>query len=416
VVTDQEFAAAMAAFGPFEPSPHLAAGVSGGPDSMALAMLAHAWAHRRGGSLLALVVDHRLRAESGQEATETVERLSRLGIAARQLVLTGLAKGPGLAERARAARFAVLERACAEAGIVHLLLGHHAADQAETLMIRVLAGSGSAGLAGMAALVETARLRVLRPLLAISPARLRRTLAARDIGWVDDPSNADPYAQRARLRLLRGDAAGEGEGIAALVSAAAGAARERTAEDKRAAVALVEVTIRPEGFAVLPGTPLPPRALAALLQVLAGERYPPATASIAALAAAPRPATLAGVQLLPAGRLGPGLLAVREAAAMAPPVAAYPGAVWDGRFRLGFGADLPAGATVGAVGDDAARLRRMSALPSVVLRTLPAVRRGSTLLAVPHLHYPDPAGCARVPVFFAPPRPASAAPFRSGDA
>ena len=311
----------------------------------------------------------------------------------------------------------MLEAACAHAGILHLLLGHHAGDQAETLLIRSLGGSGPAGLAGMAPLVETTRLRLLRPLLAVAPARLRATLVSAGVAWIEDPSNADTTALRPRLRLLRRDRDGDGAATAALVAAAAASGRSRAETDRSVAASLAEqAVLRPEGFAVLSGQPLAPPALAALLQMLAGAPFPPATRSIAALAAAPRPATLAGVRLLPAGRLGPGLLAVREPAAMAPPVPARAGAVWDRRFRLGEAALVPPGATLGALDGDAARLRRFSPLPSAVLRTLPAVRQGATLLAVPHLHYPDPMRCADFPMLFSPPRPAVAAPFWFGDA
>jgi tRNA(Ile)-lysidine synthase len=110
------------------------------------------------------------------------------------------------------------------------------------------------------------------------------------------------------------------------------------------------------------------------------------------------------------------MLAVREPAAMAPPVSARPGAVWDGRFRLGDAAVVPPDATLGALGDDAAALRRFSPLPAAVLRTLPAIRLGETLLAVPHLVYPDRQGCEHYPTQFDPPRPAAAAPFWFGDA
>ena len=85
----------MTALGPFEPAPRIAAGVSGGADSMALALLADAWARERGGSLLALVVDHGLRAESGREAAAAAARLGSLGIAATVLKIEGLARGPG---------------------------------------------------------------------------------------------------------------------------------------------------------------------------------------------------------------------------------------------------------------------------------------------------------------------------------
>jgi tRNA(Ile)-lysidine synthase len=417
VITGPEFAAAMAVLGPFEPAPRIAAAVSGGADSMALALLADVWARERGGSLLALVVDHRLRPESGPEAAAAAARLGALGIATRLLTIGGLARGPALAERARSARFAVLEAACAAAGILHLLLGHHAGDQAETLLIRSLGGSGPAGMAGMAPLVETRRLRLLRPLLAVPPARLRATLESAGVAWINDPSNVDASALRPRLRLMRRDRDGEGSATAALVAAATASGGRRTEQDRSVAASLAEdAVLRPEGFAMLSGRPLAPSAFAALLQALAGAPFPPATRSLVALAAAPRPATLAGVRLLPAGRLGPGLLAVRELAAMAPPVPALAGAVWDRRFRLGAPALVPPNATLGALGDDAARLRRFSQLPSAVLRTLPAVRLGAALLVVPHLFYPDRERCEGFPVHFSPPRAAAAAPYSFGDA
>jgi tRNA(Ile)-lysidine synthase len=417
VVTDEEFAVRMAVLGPFEPAPRIAAGVSGGADSMSLALLAHAWARQRAGSLHALVVDHGLRAESGKEATETVARLGERGIAARILVIQGLGPGPGIAERARHARFAALEAACAEMGILHLLLGHHAGDQAETLQIRALGRSGPAGMAGMASLVETMSLRLLRPLLTVPPAQLRAMLTCVGVRWFEDPSNVDAAVLRPRLRLLRSDSEGSGSATTALVAASMASGHLRAGQDRRVAATLAEcAALRPEGFAILSGQPIEPPVLAAVVQTIAGAPFPPPTRAVSALAAAPRPATLAGVRLVSAGRLGAGLLAVREPAAMAPPIPAQSGGVWDGRFRLGAAVRVPSGATLGPLGDDAARFRRLSPLPSVVLRTLPAVRCGSVLLAVPHLLYPDRNGWECFPVLFAPPRPAAAAAFWFGDA
>jgi tRNA(Ile)-lysidine synthase len=413
----------MASLGPFEPAPLLAAGVSGGPDSMALAFLGSSWARARGGSLLALIVDHGLREASSREAAEIAAQLVGRGIAARVLTVRGLPRGPALAERARAARFDALIEACATAGILHLLLGHHVLDQAETVVIRVLGGSGHAGLAGIAALVETLSVRILRPMLAISPAALRAGLVSAGVRWVEDPSNVDATALRPRLRLTRRDRDGHGSATVALAAAAAALGLQRTTADRKVAEGLADrASLRPEGYCLLregaPGSDpgIDPRALAALLQAIGGAPFAPPTASLAALAAAPRRATLAGVRLLPAGRLGPGLLLVREAAATAPPVAAVPGAVWDGRFRLMAEARPPPGATLDALGADAARLRKASDLPAAVLWTLPAIRSGGALFAVPHLLYPDPQACDLVPLAFSPPRPAAAAPFLGSDA
>jgi tRNA(Ile)-lysidine synthase len=244
------------------------------------------------------------------------------------------------------------------------------------------------------------------------PEALRAFLRELSLGWVEDPSNRDTLALRSRLRagLARHDDAAAG--IAAIGAAAAIAAQARAAEEMRAAAMLGhEVGLRPEGFAVLPASRLPPAALRAVIQAVSGASYPPAPDAVAGLAASPAPCTLAGVRLLPAGRLGPGLLMVREAAAMEPPVPAGPGVSWDGRFLLARSATMPAGAMLGALGDDAARFRGRNRLPSAVLRTLPALRVDGTLVAAPHLLYPDATACGRLRVSFTPSRPAAGASF-----
>ena len=177
-LTDLDFAALMAPLGPFEPAPRLAAAVSGGPDSTALALLAHAWVRRCGGSLLALIVDHGLRPESGQEATTVAARLAERSINARILPLTGLTAGPALAERARTARYATLLDACRDTGIFapaarpscHRPGGD--GDHAGALV------QWTGGLAGMAVLHETASARLLRPLLSVPPAPAPRATLA----------------------------------------------------------------------------------------------------------------------------------------------------------------------------------------------------------------------------------------------
>jgi tRNA(Ile)-lysidine synthase len=121
---------------------------------------------------------------------------------------------------------------------------------------------------------------------------------------------------------------------------------------------------------------------------------------------------------MPAGRLGPGTLVVREPAAVAAPTPALPGVTWDQRFRLSYiDSSFPnegKSLVIGALGDDTARLRRWSDLPAAVLRTLPGLRSGNDLVAVPHLGYPDPRVCERVRVIFTPARAAAAAPFFAG--
>jgi len=412
----------MRPLGPFGPGPRLGVAVSGGPDSMALGILAAAWARGEGGSAEAIIVDHGLRPESAVEAELAARRLDEAGIAATIRRIGDLTRGPALAARARAARYAALQAACAERDLVHLLLGHHRHDQAETLMIRSLSGSGLAGFAGMARLVETPRLRLLRPLLGIAPARLRATLAAAGVAWVEDPSNRDQAALRPRLRLRARLDAGDGEAARALAAAAEMAAGERAAAERRAACDLAQhVELRPEGYAVIRAGRLDPSALAALIGAVSGATHPVAVSRIAALAARLRPATVAGARILDQGRRrdGGAFLLVREAAAMAPPVAAAHGAVWDGRFRLSLGAGpvKPLGSgtvTLGGVADDAARLRKLSDLPACVLRPLPALRRDGRLWWVPHIGFADGPAPPDGVVIFAPQRPAAGASFVGG--
>jgi tRNA(Ile)-lysidine synthase len=194
------FARLMAPFEPFERAPVLAVAVSGGRDSLALAVLAHGWAIARGGRIVGLIVDHALRPESAAEAATTEALIRRHGCDAEILRWAGAKPRTGLQEAARAARYRLLREACHRRGVLHLLVAHHADDQAETVAMRAARQSGPDGLAGMAGAVELPEVRLLRPLLGVSRSRLTATLLARGVPWVDDPSNVDPRFERARLR------------------------------------------------------------------------------------------------------------------------------------------------------------------------------------------------------------------------
>jgi tRNA(Ile)-lysidine synthase len=379
-LSDAEFAALMAPLGPFGPAPSLVAGVSGGPDSLALALLSAAWARARGGRLVAVVCDHGLRAESAAEAARVAAMLAGQGIAARVAAL-GLAPGPGAQERARAARLEALLAACAAEGAPWLLLGHHRADQAETLLLRALAGSGPAGLAAMAAVRATPAALVLRPFLGAPPARLAAVVTRAGLEPVRDPSNADPRFARVRLRSGLGDAA-----VAVLAETAArfGARRQALAEAAAGRLAAAGL-LHEAGFARLEldalGADSAARvALGALVRLVGGGAYPPAEAAVGRLLAQGE-GTLAGAVLRRDGLL------LREAAAIGPPVPARPGAVWDGRFRLV--GEPPPGASIGAAGAAARRLKRPGWMPAPVVPTLPGLYLNGVLAEVPALAYPE---------------------------
>lgn len=387
----EEFAALMARFAPWPATRPVAVAVSGGADSLCLAWLAQRW-----GRAVGLIIDHGLRPESATEAGLTQARLAAFGMPSHTQKIA-LNPGPALAARAREARYAALARMAAEQGLVDLLVAHHAGDQAETVLMRAQAHSGPTGLAAMPALHETFGLRIIRPLLGVAPGRLRATLRHAGLAWVEDPSNANPKALRTRLRRSLDDPDGHGEATQKLVAEARQKGEARAQAERETAAILAErVSIHPQGFAILSPGPVAPAALAALLRTLTGARYAPSPAAVAGLARDPRPATLAGVQILPAGRLAPGWLLVREAAAMAADIPATAGALWDGRFSLQ--ADTP-GATIGAIGRDAPTLGLD--LPAAVVRTMPALRRDGKII--------DPAPVT----LFTPATPLAGAPFFS---
>lgn len=354
----KDFAAGMARLGPYPAAPKLAVACSGGADSTALTLLAAFWARGLGGDALALIVDHGLRASSAAEAELTAQRLARRGIASRILTLSGLA-GPGLQEKARQARYEILGEAALREGRLFLLLGHHAADQAETVAMRAQRGAG--GAEGMAAWSARGPVVLLRPLLEVQPAALKAYLLAQSMAWVEDPSNADPRYERVRVREAGAGLTPKG--------AAERASREREAADYLARHA----SIRGEGFAIVDAPALPALALGALIRMLSGAAYKPRQPAVQKLAEALRPVTLGGVRIAPAGRLGPGWLLCREPAACAPEIPAHESVIWDGRFSLLQAA--PPGHQFGALGgEEAKKFRLYNGLPALVLRTMPCLR------------------------------------------
>ncbi len=404
---DAEFAAAMAALGGFEPAPRLAVAVSGGPDSLALAILAERWARARGGGVTALVVDHGLRPDSAAEARRVGAWLAARGIAHALLEWRGPKPATGIQEAARAARYALLAEWCRAHRHLHLLTAHHRDDQAETVLIRRRAGSGPDGLAGMPAVRELAGCRLLRPLLGIARPRLAALLDALGQDFVRDPSNADPAFERARLRLAGAPAA------AAALAEARGFARARTAREAAfAAAAARQVALYPAGFAVVAAA-AGAELLGRLAHTVGGAPYPPRRERVArlheSLAARPdRARTLGGCRFVPwRGRI----VVVRELGLAAAPVdlAAAGAVVWDRRFAVAG----PAPFTLGYLGQSGLALPAAArpALPGFVRAVLPALWDRSGLAGVPFIDYRR-AGLGNLPaLLFRPCMPLSHAGF-----
>lgn len=171
--------------------------VSGGPDSLAMLILAQAALPRR---FEAATVDHGLRTESAAEAAFVARICAALGVEHAALQVT-VARG-NLQDEAREARYAALAGWAAERGLGAILTAHHADDQAETVLMRLNRGSGIGGLAGIRArgTVPGTRLPLLRPVLDWRREELAAIVARAGLVAVNDASNADPRFDRARIR------------------------------------------------------------------------------------------------------------------------------------------------------------------------------------------------------------------------
>jgi tRNA(Ile)-lysidine synthase len=267
--------------------------VSGGPDSLALLLLAHAACP---GRIAAATVDHRLRSESAAEAVFVGEICAGLGVphsilAAEEAIIGNVQAG------ARDLRYRLLGQWAAAEGIAALLTAHHADDQAETLIMRLGRGAGLGGLAGIRAATTIAGTRVLRPLLGWSRAELALIVAKAGLSPVDDPSNADPRYDRARLRVAL---AGASWLDPASFARSAGALAEADAALDWAAARLIEERVEHvDGGILFDPEDIPPELRRRILIRILGATGPPRGADLQrllALLAAGETATLAGIR------------------------------------------------------------------------------------------------------------------------
>jgi tRNA(Ile)-lysidine synthase len=203
--------------------------VSGGPDSLALLLLAHATLPQ----LAVATVDHGLRKNGADEARFVADLCEELGIPIAILTLGPPTRG-NVSVWARHQRYGALVQWMEDKGISQLMTAHHADDQLETMIMRLNRGSGVAGLAG----VRAKRDGLIRPLLGWRKTELEALVRDAGISPVDDPTNRDDRFDRARLRkALAGadwlDPVAASRSAAALAEAEAALAWTATAYENR---------------------------------------------------------------------------------------------------------------------------------------------------------------------------------------
>jgi tRNA(Ile)-lysidine synthase len=286
-----KFAQIMEQIGSFEPAPFIAVGVSGGSDSLALAYLLHLWCQERGGQVVALSVDHKLRPEAEEEAKWVRQALLSQGI--RHEILTwDFSSKPqtGIQEKAREARYRLLEGWCAQHGILHLATAHHLHDQVETFLIRLENKSTLIGLAGMPLVGERPNVRLLRPFLKFTKEDLCTIAETVYKEWVHDPSNLDLNFRRIYWRKkLETSCTPDSLENFIYFSQVCGDIRAEEQEEM-AAYWVSYGTLHPMGWATLTLSPLlklrPSASLYTLgrvLQTVGGGSYPPRGKQLQAL-------------------------------------------------------------------------------------------------------------------------------------
>ena len=174
----------------------IAVACSGGKDSIALL---HA-AVQAGLKPIALHINHNIHADAAQWSTHVAQCAALWGAGFDSRTLTGLsADMPSLEAAARSARHAALSTLCAKHGVTTLLLAHHANDQAETVLLNLLRGTGLTGV-GMPTQRTVENTLWLRPWLNIPRLAIEQYASVYQLQWIEDPSNTDTTLRRNAVR------------------------------------------------------------------------------------------------------------------------------------------------------------------------------------------------------------------------
>ncbi len=393
------FAASMRMCLEDRPVEHVGIALSGGGDSTALLLLLVDWSRRRNRRISAVTIDHGLRPAARLEAEAAAELCRSVGVGHETLKWKGYSGAGNLQNAARRARHALIARWAEAQEIATVALGHTMDDQAETVLMRLLRGSGVDGLSAMADRRALSGIEWIRPLLGFERDELRDFLIGNGVNWSDDPSNEDKRFDRVKTRNIMktlGELGLTREGLVKTAANMRSARRVLEVEAQKAARAIARVTRAGEveldkrGYAgLMPETRF--RVMSHSLQWVACAPYRARQSAVYEVIAAikdKRKTTLAGCLVVPerAGIIRIG----REPAAVAGASCA-PGENWDGRFVLSSG-DNASDCHISALGEKGVRgLKnwRAAGLTRPTLLAAPAVWRGDELIACPLARWPE---------------------------
>ena len=226
-------------FEPLTSFDHILVAVSGGVDSTVLLHALSQWVRPQTATnpandkmplkISVVCVDHGLRDGSAHEARAVKHRAEMLGCDCAVLRWRGEKPVTRLQEKARSMRYELLQKHARKIGAEAIVLAHHADDQAETMLMRMAAGSGPEGLCGMQVQTKRDGMLLVRPFLSLPKSALVATARAAEWDWHEDPSNQQERFERVRLRRMQALREGAGLTSARLVRLAARLARQQEA-------------------------------------------------------------------------------------------------------------------------------------------------------------------------------------------
>ena len=190
---------------------NFALAVSGGSDSLCLAYFGKIYSSEFGNKAHVLIIDHKLRKESGKEALKVKDILKKRKIPSKILTWNGKVPKSNIQKNARDMRYSLISNYCLKKKINYLITAHHQDDQIENFLIRLLRGSGLTGLSSMA--LDTKyndRLKIIRPFLNFDKADLKYATLNYFKTYIKDPSNEDEKFLRVRIRKYRKNMEKEG--------------------------------------------------------------------------------------------------------------------------------------------------------------------------------------------------------------
>lgn len=177
----------------------VALAVSGGADSMCMTYLFHEMQKHK---VTVMIVNHNLRSESLSEA-EMIQKYIQTKFNFETIILHWNANVcSNIQAEARAARYQLLTEKCQDLHIRYLCTAHHSNDQAETLLLNILRGTGIDGLVGIRDGMEMNNIQIFRPLLKLSRDEIIQCLKENDVFWIEDSSNINEKYERVKIRKL----------------------------------------------------------------------------------------------------------------------------------------------------------------------------------------------------------------------